>query len=689
MITKVRLLLITVVQMHLFYSIAQSEIPQNYYAGTENLTGENLKAFLNDIIQNHTVFTYTSTNTDTWDILKESDVDPNNPSNVIEVYSGRSVNGSQEYNGGAGWSREHVWPQSRGGFNTNRGIGTDLHNLKPVDISVNSARGNRFFDIGDYEYIDNGFPTGSKTSSSRHVWEPRDEVKGDIARIIFYIATRYEGENGELDMEISDIFPADDSSEPLMALLGTLKTWHEIDPVDAFEANRNNVIFSYQGNRNPFIDHPEFVARIWGPTPEKGLFISEYVEGDSYNKAIEIFNNSEYAINLSDVKIQRDNGGNNSFSYTLSLSGTLEPKSVFVVCHNSADIIIRAKADLTTTSTALTFNGDDQVRLVYNGIVVDHVGLAGNYGENRTFVRAGHVMEASDESIDPEESTDWLTLKKGTYTYLGTHYTNETIDIPKLFVSEYIEGSNYNKAIEIYNGSDEIIDLSEVSILKQTNGAGGFSGDFLSGQLNPKSVFCYVNADASTYLKDQAHITTSSTVLDFNGNDPLMMAYKGVGIEVIGNSGGSNFAKDVTLYRDKMQVYPNASWQIAEWHTLSQDDFSNFGLHEDDSIQPYETLFAISSGSWTDPNIWSNSDNGTSVSTIPNRNTQVIIKGFEVSLSSVNEVEGVIIEGTIVGPSKLIIDGGDLSVYGDVKVLGGKTNNAEMKVINGGSIKCL
>ncbi|HAF28413.1 MAG TPA: hypothetical protein DCG75_05130, partial [Bacteroidales bacterium] len=562
--------------------IRVNNIPANYYDGTEGLEEEALKAVLNDIIKGHTIYTYTSTLTDTWDILKESDADPNNPSNVILVYSGRSVNGPQEYNDGAGWTREHTWPNSRGDFGTVRGPGTDLHNLKPCDVSVNSARSNRWFDFADVYYYDDGVNTGSKTSYTDFVWEPRDEVKGDVARIIFYMATRYEGEDGELDLEVVNYFPADDSSEPLMALLHTLKEWHEMDPVDDFERNRNEVIYSYQNNRNPFIDHPEFVEKIWGPviSESEGLFISEYIEGDSYDKAIEIYNNSESTIDLSNVKLQKDNGGDQSFSYSLSLSGTINPHDVFVIAHNSASAEIRAKADLTTTSLVMTFNGDDQLRILYNGIETDHIGDVGNFGENRTFVRAGHVLKGDTSLVNPQLSLNWIELDKGDHSCLGYHYTKQTLITPQLFISEYIEGSGYNKGIEIFNASNEAIDLNNVAILKQTNGLEGFSGFTLSGELNPYSVYCIVHTSAQPELIEKSDLQTIGGVLDFNGNDPVMLVYKGVSIDKIGNSGGTNFAIDKGLLRNSSQDFPSKEWNVIEWNNIALDDFSYFGEHE-------------------------------------------------------------------------------------------------------------
>ena len=262
-----------IISLFLFSSL-YADIPAGYYDSTSGLFGETLKTALHNIIDDHTEFTYTSTNTDVWDILKETDRDPDNADNVILLYTGWSVNAAQEYNSGAGWSREHVWAKSHGDFGTTRGAGTDVHSLRPCDISVNSARGNDDFDNGGTEYIDGGGPTGCYTTPL--TWEPRDAVKGDVARMIFYMATRYEGDSDELDLEIVDYIPSSPSGEALHGLCSTLIQWHEDDPVDAWEINRNDIIFSdYQGNRNPFIDHPEFVTQIWSITAPQDLAINK------------------------------------------------------------------------------------------------------------------------------------------------------------------------------------------------------------------------------------------------------------------------------------------------------------------------------------------------------------------------------------------------------------------------------
>lgn len=245
------------------------EAPAGYYDSAEGLTGEDLKSALNDIISEHVEFPYTSSGTDTWDILKETDKDPENPNNVILLYTGLSVNGAQEFNGGNGWNREHVWAKSRGDFGTVQGPGTDVHALRPAHIEVNSKRSNRWFSNGGLEVNQDGVFAG-KIHVTIFSWEPRDEIKGDVARMIFYMATRYEGKNGEPDLEVIDYFPSNSQTkEPVHAKLSVLLEWHELDPVDDWERNRNHIIYThYQKNRNPFIDRPEFVAAIWGePSP--------------------------------------------------------------------------------------------------------------------------------------------------------------------------------------------------------------------------------------------------------------------------------------------------------------------------------------------------------------------------------------------------------------------------------------
>ena len=226
--------------------------PTGYYNGTENKQGEELKAALNDIISGQTVYSYFYSK----EIFKLSDADPNNPANIIEIYTGRSWPNDDYGTGGDFLNREHVWAKSHGNFDGVQPMDGDVHNLKPSDASVNTDKSNLDYDMGGTQH-----PEATECYYTDHTWEPRDADKGDVARIILYMDTRYQGENGELDLTAVD--EVDTYPYPKHGRLSTLLQWNLLDPPDAFERNRNNVIYSYQHNRNPFIDNPEFAELIW------------------------------------------------------------------------------------------------------------------------------------------------------------------------------------------------------------------------------------------------------------------------------------------------------------------------------------------------------------------------------------------------------------------------------------------
>ncbi|UQX04275.1 endonuclease [Streptomyces sp. RerS4] len=224
-----------------------------YYAAAEGKTGAALKTALHGIIKNQSKISYSAV----WDALKVTDQDPNNASNVILVYSGRSQSKSTNGGGVDDWNREHVWAQSHGNFGTTTGPGTDLHHIRPEDVTVNSTRGNKDFDLGGSPVSE---AAGSYTDSNS--FEPRNAVKGDVARMLLYMAVRYQGGDGFADLEVND--SSVNGSVPWHGRISVLKQWNAIDPPDAFEQRRNQIIFdSYQHNRNPFIDHPEWVNSIW------------------------------------------------------------------------------------------------------------------------------------------------------------------------------------------------------------------------------------------------------------------------------------------------------------------------------------------------------------------------------------------------------------------------------------------
>jgi endonuclease I len=232
---------------------ASADIPAGYYDAAAGLTGTALHAALHEIVGDGDHLTYD----EVWEALKVTDEDPADPASVVMVYSGESM--PEDANGGGAdqWNREHTWAQSHGDFGTSPGPGTDLHHLRPSEVGVNSTRGNLDFDNG-------GEPVSGAPDSlvDEDSFEPRDAVKGDIARGLLYMAVRYDGDDGFADLEPND--SVDNGSAPNMGRLTVLLEWNTQDPPDAAEQARNDVIYEqYQHNRNPFVDHPEWADAIW------------------------------------------------------------------------------------------------------------------------------------------------------------------------------------------------------------------------------------------------------------------------------------------------------------------------------------------------------------------------------------------------------------------------------------------
>ncbi len=227
-----------------------------YYRDAHGKTGTALRESLNGIIGNNSILTYDTI----WAVLQDSDECPTNSLEVLLAYMQK---GRDKFNNGGSlgqWNREHVWPQSRGfpgGPAVSIPPSVDAHNLKPTDVDVNSQRGNKVFERGGNPVP--GTPETCRTTAT--TFEPPDASKGDVARILFYMDVRYAGgKANEPNLELVDSVEA---SGAQMGKLSTLIEWHFQDPPDDFEQRRNDRIHSWQGNRNPFIDHPEWVLEIW------------------------------------------------------------------------------------------------------------------------------------------------------------------------------------------------------------------------------------------------------------------------------------------------------------------------------------------------------------------------------------------------------------------------------------------
>lgn len=230
----------------------------NYYSDAIGLTGSSLIYELNNIAaQGHSRMSYSQV----WDALEYTDEDPNNTNNVILIYTGRSQAKSFSSSGNNdpdAWNREHSWPKSHGFPSTGDWGYTDIHHLRPSDASVNSRRGNKDYDDGGSAISE---ASGSYTDSNS--FEPRDQVKGDLARMMFYMDIRYNGSDSTGTDDLTLVNYTGTSGANLGKVC-TLLTWHINDPVSTEEITRHARIVEVQGNRNPFVDYPAWAQDIWG-----------------------------------------------------------------------------------------------------------------------------------------------------------------------------------------------------------------------------------------------------------------------------------------------------------------------------------------------------------------------------------------------------------------------------------------
>jgi len=269
--------------------------PGAYYSRVNTSSPSQLRCSLHETIKGHTAYPYSGSGTSTWTILEIADEDPNNAGNVLDAYRNRSyVKGSGRAGTGSGltYNREHTWPNSLGFASTTGDKGlpyapyTDTHMLYLTDAQWNADRGNKPFakcdsncgeratepnngqggGSGAYPGNSNWVRTPDGNQGTFEVWGKR---KGDMARAVMYMAIRYEGGKdaatgqSEPDLELTDDrsrIVKTSSSPAYMGLLSTLIDWHLADPPTDAERARNEVIYSFQGNRNPFIDHPEWAT---------------------------------------------------------------------------------------------------------------------------------------------------------------------------------------------------------------------------------------------------------------------------------------------------------------------------------------------------------------------------------------------------------------------------------------------
>ena len=295
---------------------ALAQEPPGYYDGVDTSSAATLRSSLHAVIDDHLRYPYTASGTDTWDILEEAQTNPGNPGEILDVY--KNANYAKTGGGTGVYDREHPWPKSFGfpDYNGSNYPYTDCHVLFLCDGSYNSSRNNKPYDTcggGCDEKVtqaNNGQGGGSGVylgnsnwteGSGAGRWETWIGRRGDVARALLYMDVRYEGGNhgntgaAEPDLILTDNLSlitasntGNNESVAYMGMLSVLLQWHVDDPVDDFERDGHEVVYGYQGNRNPFIDHPEWVDCLF--LDNCGGGVTAYCFGDSSGTLCPCFN---------------------------------------------------------------------------------------------------------------------------------------------------------------------------------------------------------------------------------------------------------------------------------------------------------------------------------------------------------------------------------------------------------------
>lgn len=507
--------------------VSYAQVPSYYTDVNLSLAGQSLfNELANKITATHTSFlSYTP---GVWDALKQTDLDPLHANRVLLIYGYDDADGNS------------ITDRTRG-INNNGGGSTDWNREHTYPKSLGNpnlgtsgpgadAHHLRPADVqrnslrGSRKFADG---SGNSGITAQGYWYPGDEWKGDIARIMMYMYLRY----GNVCLPVNVAVGNPISADPQM--IDLFLQWNVDDPVSDFELQRNLILEGIQGNRNPFIDNPAFATQIWGGPQAEDRFAS----GGSDTEAPSPPNNLI---------------SSNTTSNNVTLNWNASTDNVGVTGY---DIFQNTVLIGTTNNISYTVSG---------------LSAATSY----TF-----IVKAKDiaGNVSPASNSVTITTDRGSGS--GT--------ISELIISEYVEGSSYNKAIEIANYTGSSVDLSQYNLKKQTNGSGSWNSTLtLSGSLAHGETFVIVNGSADTILKNKSNLQTGATVLSFNGNDAVGLFKGNSLVDVVGiyNGGSANFAKDQTLRRKATVLIPSLNFIASEWDSYPQNTFEGLGRHNVNGI---------------------------------------------------------------------------------------------------------
>jgi endonuclease I/chitodextrinase len=680
-------------------SIAFAQIPTGYY-DTATATGYTLKTQLKTIIAVDNIVSGSTGYANLYTTYQTSDIDTfyENDGTILDMYS-EKPSGTDPYNfsktatqrcgnytaEGDCYNREHIIPQSF--FNQLSPMRNDAHFITPTDGKVNGYRSNYphgmvgTLDVppsgitnptANGSKLGNGSNSGYAAGYSGTVFEPIDEFKGDIARMYFYFATKYQDQLTTW----GNTYPMFDGSNNKVfttTFLNILLAWNALDPVSNREIIRNNAIYNNQGNRNPYIDHPEYVNRVWStvapdtqnPTAPTNLGITATTSSTialSWTAATDNVGIAGYDVYMNNTLKTSVSGLSTtitglsaSTSYTFYViakdaAANLSPASntatgstaVFVPdTQNPTAPTNLTATGITSTTMALSWTAaTDNVGIASYDIYVNNVLKDNTSGLTKTITGLSAsttysiYVIAKDLAGNASPASTNINPTTTALVVVGT--SNE------LFFSEYVEGSGLNKALEIVNLTGAPIDLSVYSLKKQVNGAGAWqTANPLSGTLANGAVFVAVDNGIVTTCYDLASANASysgsmvSSPTSFNGNDAVGLFKNDVLIDIIGtfNGGNTDFAANQTLRRKATIKNPNTTFdKIGEWDVLAVNTCDNIGIYNNTNLSNIDFIS-------NDFNIFPNPSNGSFTVNFSGLNDFYSIEIFSITGQKVFEKE--------------------------------------------------
>lgn len=415
-----------------FACLANAQAPSGYYNSANGLTGANLKTALSNIITNgHQDKGYSGL----WTGYKTTDIDKNyeNDGSILDIYSenptgadpykytpGTNQCGTYSVEGNC-YNREHIVPQSL--FSEASPMVSDIHFIRATDGKVNGMRSNYpFGKVGTATFTSkNGSKLGNSTSSgySGTVFEPINEFKGDVARMIFYFVTRYQSKLSTFssgNMLGSSAYPGLQTWE-----LNVLLAWHNQDPVSQAEINRNNASYTFQGNRNPFIDNPGYVDLIWGsqqpatdtqaPTAVNGLTVS----GTTSSSISLAWNASTDNVGVTSYSVYMNGSLKTTVSSTSTTISGLSASTTYSFYIVAKDAAGNSSSNSSTVSGTTTGTVTPPANCVNETFETIPTSSTSSY-LTRTWTNGGITWTATDARTDQTISNKAITVRDGSLT---------------------------------------------------------------------------------------------------------------------------------------------------------------------------------------------------------------------------------------------------------------------------------